>query len=285
MLQLRVSLVLTALSLIVACGDDDDAAKPSTKDAGAATAGTGSGKAGSGGVMLRDAGMSSVSAGSGGETMSGTIQEGMPCNIANPCAPKLACVAIGIQNFSVCARPCTPGPDVATSCEDGEVCGGYTNRPQDQHCLNLVDKEWEFCGPAETADCADPLSCILIPDDQSTPEVEVIAICVQECAFGGDADAGVDGLEMSSCPSGQLCLPSELCANLVERGGECSLGHFCEDDADECLPDSLADIDNATQRCHQTCVEPNTVCEVGECVMVQEATTGEVFNYCLDEKK
>jgi hypothetical protein len=278
MLHLRVGLVLTAMGLMVACGDDDDEPKPSTSDAAVGAAGTG--KAGSGGVMLRDGGMSSVNAGTGASGMSGTIQEGMPCNVANPCAPDLACVGIGLQNFSVCARPCTE-TDAATACEAGEVCGGYTNRPQDRHCLNLVDKEWEFCGPAETADCAEPLVCIRVPDDESTPEVEVIAICVLECTPNADVDAG---LEMSTCATGQVCLPSGLCANLVERGGECSLGQFCEDATDQCLPDSLADIDNATYRCHQDCTEPDTMCEVGECVMVQEASTGEVYSFCLDEQ-
>jgi hypothetical protein len=280
MLHLRVGLVLTALIGMVACGDDD-APKSSTSDA--AVGASGSGKAGSGGVMLRDAGSpNAASAGTGGSTMAGTIQEGMPCNVASPCAPDLACVGIGIQNFSVCARPCGQGADAATACEDGEVCGGYTNRPQDQHCLNLVDKEWEFCGPSETADCAEPLACIRVPDDESTPEVEVIAICVQECTPNADADADA-GLEMSTCADGQVCLPSGLCANLVERGGECSLGHFCEDDTDQCLPDRLTDIENATYRCQQDCSEPDTVCEVGECVTVQEASTGEVFSFCLDQ--
>jgi hypothetical protein len=283
MLHLRVGLVLTALGLMVACGDDDDSPDASTSTSDAAVgAAPGSGKAGSGGVMLRDGGMSAVNAGTGGDAMPGTIQEGMPCNIANPCAPDLTCVGIGIQSFSVCARPCTQA-SAATACEEGEQCGGYTNLPKDQHCLNLVDKEWEFCGPSETADCAEPLSCIRVPDDETTPEIEVIAICIQECTPTGDADAGIAGLEMSTCPAGQVCLPSGLCANLVERGGECSLGNFCEDETDQCLPDSLNDIENATYRCQQDCTAPDTVCEVGECVMVQEASTGEVFNFCIDE--
>jgi len=286
MLHLRVGLVLTAFGLLVACGDDDSK-QSSTSDA-AVGAAAGSGKAGSGGVMLRDAGTDKVSAGSGGSGMPGTIQEGMPCNPANPCAPKLACVGINlpeIPDAGVCARPCTPGPGAATACDAGEVCGGYTQLAKDQHCVNLVDKEWEFCGPSETADCAAPLRCIRIPDDESTPEIEVIAICIQECTPAGDEDAG---FEMSNCPDGQLCLPSAnsgICANLVERGGECSLGHFCEDDAhDRCLPDRLTDIDNATYRCQQLCSEPNTVCETGECMMLRDASTREVVNFCLDQK-
>jgi hypothetical protein len=281
MLHLRVGLVVAALGLMVACGDDDGAGS-STSDAAVGAAGMGN-KAGSGGVMLRDAGMNGATADAGGSTMPGTIQEGMPCDIANPCAPELACVGIAIpnQNFSVCARPCGQGAGAATACEEDEVCGGYTNLPKDQHCLNQVDKEWEFCGPAETADCAAPLVCIRIPDDETTPEFEVIAICIQECAPAADADAG---LEMSTCPNGQVCLPSGLCASLVERGGECSLGHFCEDETDQCLPDSLDDINNATYRCQQDCTAPNTVCEAGECVNIQDSSTGEVFNFCLAEQ-
>jgi hypothetical protein len=284
MLHLRVGLVLTALGLMVACGDDDDdAADDSTRTSDAAVGAAGSGKAGSGGVMLRDGGMGTVSAGSGGSAMTGTIQEGMPCDIANPCAADLACVGIGIQSFSVCARPCQPA-NAATACEEGEVCGGYTNLTKDNHCLNLVDKEWEFCGPAETADCADPLTCILVPDDETTPEIEVIAICVQECVpnADADADAGLAGLEMSTCAEGQVCLPSELCANLVERGGECSLGHFCEDEADQCLPDRTTDLANATYRCQQDCSAPGTVCEAGECVTLSDPS-GAMASFCLDE--
>jgi hypothetical protein len=284
MLHLRVGLVLTALGLMVACGDDDDGPGDSTNTSDAAVgAAPGSGKAGSGGVMLRDAGMSAVSAGAGGgSVMTGTIEEGNPCNLANPCAPGLACVTTSIEGLSVCGRPCGQTGDAATACEADEACGSYTTLAKDRHCVNLVDTAYDPCGIFETADCAEPLACATLRDDPNTPEVEVISYCVLPCTSTSDADAGVDEFEMSTCPNGEVCLPNGICATLVERGGECRFGFFCEGETDLCLPDRTSDFANANYRCQQDCSEPGTACEVGECVTASDSS-GAMASWCLDE--
>jgi len=212
-------------------------------------------------------------------------EEGFPCFEPDQCVEELSCVAteytLDGEPLGVCARDCTTDSDC-----DSERCFGDPASGEGGYCANVVEQEYDLCGVAETAVCAEGMVCLLFPD---LP----LGVCVHLCPIDGDAapsgdtldeDAGVGMEAPAACGEEQSCVADVLanpdgngvCGTFVARDEECGIavGLFCADE-DVCAPEDPAS-EESTLRCFQRCDQPGTECEQGTCTLV-----GRRFAYCL----
>jgi hypothetical protein len=207
-------------------------------------------------------------------------EEGFPCFDPQECREELSCVPteyeLNGEPLGVCARGCTTESDC-----DGETCSGDPASDEAGYCANEV-VEYELCGVAETAICADDMVCLLFPD---VP----VGVCVRLCPLGAaaaadtiDEDAGVEPpggcSEEQSCIEDVLAKPggNGVCGTLVARGQECGIGIglFCAAE-DVCAPDDPQDSESALH-CYQRCGQSGISCDEGTCTIV-----GRQLAYCL----